>query len=273
MPLERILEPEVMDSAEEASDYDLMDHREVNRRFVDDLLAAERVQGSGFRGQGSEGTVLGTRYSVPSTDSSSATPHSALRAPHSPPAASAWSLAPFLDILDFGTGTALIPIELCRRYSDCRVMAVDAAVSMLELARYNIEVASLTQRIELAQVDAKKLPFEDAMFDVTMSNSIVHHIPEPIHVLREAVRVTRPGGLLFIRDLLRPDSESQLQHLVATYAAGANDHQRQMFAESLHAALSLDEICGLVTSLGFAADGAQPTSDRHWTWVAHRKLT
>ena len=49
MPLDRILEPEVMDSAEEARDYDAMDHSEVNRRFVDDLLAALRVQGSVFR--------------------------------------------------------------------------------------------------------------------------------------------------------------------------------------------------------------------------------
>jgi hypothetical protein len=38
--LDRILEPEFMDTAEEARDYDSMDHAEVNRRFVDDLLAA-----------------------------------------------------------------------------------------------------------------------------------------------------------------------------------------------------------------------------------------
>jgi hypothetical protein len=38
--LQRVLEPEVMDTAEEAIDYDRMDHREVNRRFVDDFLHA-----------------------------------------------------------------------------------------------------------------------------------------------------------------------------------------------------------------------------------------
>src|SRR4051812_23683030 len=37
--LPRILEPEVMDSAEDASDYDSMDHRQVNQRFVADFLA------------------------------------------------------------------------------------------------------------------------------------------------------------------------------------------------------------------------------------------
>jgi ubiquinone/menaquinone biosynthesis C-methylase UbiE len=120
----------------------------------------------------------------------------------------------------------------------------------------------------LSHVDAKRLPFADAMFDVVMSNSIVHHISEPIHVLGEAIRVARPGGLLFFRDLLRPDTEEQLRQLVATYTAGANEHQQRMFAESLHAALSLHEIRGLVACLGFATDGVQQTSDRHWTWVA-----
>jgi 2-polyprenyl-3-methyl-5-hydroxy-6-metoxy-1,4-benzoquinol methylase len=105
------------------------------------------------------------------------------------------------------------------------------------------------------------------MFDVVMSNSIIHHIPEPILVLREAVRVTAPAGLLFFRDLLRPETEDELRHLVATYTAAANDHQQRMFAESLHAALSLDEVRSLVVSLGFPSDSVQQTSDRHWTWT------
>ena len=36
--LERVLEPEVMDTPAEARDYDAMDHAEVNRLFVDDLV-------------------------------------------------------------------------------------------------------------------------------------------------------------------------------------------------------------------------------------------
>jgi ubiquinone/menaquinone biosynthesis C-methylase UbiE len=240
MSLERILEPEVMDSAEEASDYDAMDHSAVNRVFVDDLFAA--LASSKFKVQGSRSTE-----SAPTLNFEPGTLN--------------------LDVLDLGAGTALIPIELCKRLSDCRVMAVDAAVNMLDLARYNVEVNSLIERIELAHVDAKRLPFSNGLFDVVMSNSIIHHIPEPIHVLREAVRVTKPGGLLFFRDLLRPDSDELLENLVGTYAAGANDHQRRMFADSLHAALSLTEIRGLVNSLGFPPESVQQTTDRHWTWI------
>jgi ubiquinone/menaquinone biosynthesis C-methylase UbiE len=170
------------------------------------------------------------------------------------------------DVLDLGTGTALIPIELCQREPTCRVMAADAAESMLDLARYNVEAASLIERIQLARIDAKRLGYADGMFDTVMSNSIIHHIPEPGSVLAEAVRVTKPGGLLFFRDLLRPADKATLDQLVDTYAAGANDHQRKMFAESLHAALTLEEIRDLVASLGFPRESLQATSDRHWTW-------
>lgn len=213
--LQRILEPEVMDSAEEACDYDAMDHREVNQRFVADLLA--------------------TGADVSST-------------------------------LDLGTASAQIPIELCRRQPNAHVVAIDAARAMLELANINVRAAGFAARIELQCVDAARLPFADASFRTVISNSIVHHIPEPQTVLAEAVRVCAPGGTLFFRDLLRPGDLVALKHLVETYAAGANAHQRQLFRDSLHAALSLEEIRQFVAALDFAAESVQPTSDRHWTW-------
>ena len=175
------------------------------------------------------------------------------------------------DMLDLGTGTALIPIELCKAREDVRVMAVDMAVNMLEIARYNIEVEGMTEQIELAQVDAKKLDIEDDYFDVVMSNSIIHHIPEPLDCLVEAVRVTKPGGVLFFRDLMRPENDAAVQQLVETYAGQENEHQKQMFDNSLRAALSLDEIRGMVQGLGFEPESVTATTDRHWTWVGIRR--
>ena len=156
MALMRVLEPEVMDSQEEAHDYNQMDHSEVNRLFVEDMLE--------YIGREDLG-----------------------------------------DVLDVGTGTALIPLELCRQNAHCRVMAIDMAVSMLELARYNIEANSFTDIIQLAQIDAKAMIFQSNMFDVVMSNSIIHHIPDPFGCVEEMVRVARPGAAIFVRDLVRPD--------------------------------------------------------------------
>jgi ubiquinone/menaquinone biosynthesis C-methylase UbiE len=216
--LPRVLEPEWMDTPEEAADYDAMDHSGVNQVFVAEFLR-------GYRG----GRVL-----------------------------------------DVGTGTAQIPIEACRQHPSIAFDALDAAGHMLTVARRNIEQAGLSDRISLHQVPAQRLPFGDGTFPAVMSNSIVHHIPEPVAVLAEMVRVTQPGGWLFVRDLLRPADRATLDQLVNLHAAGANSHQRQMFADSLHAALTLDEIRAMVAHLGLNPADVTQTTDRHWTWATRR---
>ena len=109
------------------------------------------------------------------------------------------------------------------------------------------------------------MPYADGQFDAVISNSIIHHIPAPGTVLGEMKRVLRPGGWLFVRDLLRPADESTLNQLVQTYAGEENAHQQQMFRDSLHAALMLDEVRDLLIEHSLPADWVQQTSDRHWT--------
>lgn len=145
-------------------------------------------------------------------------------------------------------------------------MAIDLAEHMLAVGRANVRRAGLDARIRLERRDAKQLPFADASFGAVISNSIVHHIPEPFLVLRELVRVRRPDGAIFVRDLLRPDSDAAVRQLVATYAGDANTHQQKMFDDSLRAALTLEEVRALVRPLGFAAETVRQSSDRHWTW-------
>lgn len=224
--LKRVLEPEVMDSKDDANDYDSMDHSEVNRRFVDDLLRSLEAIAPSRENHG--------------------------------------------DILDLGAGTAQIPILLCQSDPNARVVAIDLARSMIDRANVNVIAAGLASRVRLELVDAKRLPYADGAFEVVMSNSIVHHIPEPYGTLAEAVRVTAPGGLIFVRDLMRPDDDATVSRLVETYAGDANDHQRQLFRDSLYAALNLAEIRQLAHSLGFDSQTVQATSDRHWTWSVRR---
>jgi ubiquinone/menaquinone biosynthesis C-methylase UbiE len=174
------------------------------------------------------------------------------------------------EALDVGTGTALIPLEICRQVPRAKVRAVDLSENMLKVARENVEKAALTDRIALERIDAKGLPYPDGRFAAVVSNSIVHHIPEPKSVLAEMWRVVAPGGLIFVRDLFRPADDAEVNHLVETYAAGANAHQRQMLDDSFRAALRVEEIQLLVTELGGDPNCVRMTSDRHWTW-AQRK--
>ena len=117
-------------------------------------------------------------------------------------------------ILDVGTGTARIPIALAQKSSVAKVTAIDIAAHMLAVGQENVRAARLEARISLELQDAKHAGWADGAFDAVMSNSIVHHIPEPFAVFKEMVRVVKPGGLIFVRDLLRPVDESTLKGFV-----------------------------------------------------------
>ena len=211
--LERILEPEVMDNADEAHAYDAMDHTQPNMAFVERLLELGIDQCG--------------------------------------------------KALDLGTGPGDIPIMLCGPTQGVSVLAVDLAKSMLDLAEKKIALAGLGSRVTLAQMDVKALDLPDDSCDAVFSNTILHHLPEPAAMLAEAARVLRPGGLLLIRDLIRPETKEQLDALVDQHAADCDAEQRKLFADSLHAALTPDELRGLAIANGLGDCEVVIDTDRH----------
>lgn len=173
-------------------------------------------------------------------------------------------------VLDICTGTARIPIELCRCNDSVAVTAVDLADAMLAQAHRNVAAACLADRITLLKADAKQLPFPDGHFGAVLCNGSVHHIPDSFACFAEVHRVCVPGGTIFVRDLLRPANKATLEVIVNRHAAEANNYQRAMFAASLHASLTLGEVRAEVGRLGYEPETVQQTSDRHWTWTAAR---
>ncbi len=212
--MQRVLEPEVMDSWQEAVDYDAMDFLEVNTAF------AQRVS----------------------------------------------ELAPLAaKILDAGTGTARIPILLCQRCPQWQVYGIDLAENMLKIGFQNVEKAGLQDSIKLELVDAKQLPYQDGQFNMVISNSLVHHLPNPLPFFLELKRVLQPGGAICIRDLLRPCDEAIMNRLVESIGTEYNDHQKKLFRDSLHAALTIDEVNQLISQAGIEGVKVYQSSDRHWT--------
>lgn len=212
--MQRILEPEYMDTVEEAEGYAHMDHGGANQDVVSAFLAL-----GGGRGR----------------------------------------------CLDLGTGPGDIPILIAQACPAARIVAVDAAQTMLDIARQRVAAAGLQDRIELQRADVKALPFADDSFDEVFSNTILHHIPEPLDLLREAARVLRPGGRLLIRDLFRPESEAAAWALVDKHAADATEGQRKLLYDSLHAALTPAEAQTACRLAGLEQARVETSSDRHYT--------
>lgn len=212
--MERVLEPEVMDTWSEAVEYDAMDFTAVNTAFAEHSL------------------TLGK---------------------------------PNAKVLDAGTGTARIPILIAQQRSDWQITAIDLSENMLKIGQQNINQAGLQTQIKLERVDAKQLPYEDHQFDLVISNSIIHHLSNPIPFLKELKRVLKPQGGIFLRDLLRPVDQATRDNLVEQYAGDCNDHQKQLFRDSLHAAFTLEEIKEMIAGVGLEGLNIYPSSDRHWT--------
>ena len=103
----------------------------------------------------------------------------------------------------------------------------------------------------------------DDSFDAVFSNTILHHIPEPAMMLAEAARVLKPGGLLLIRDLYRPGSIDELNTLVEQHAGDCDAEQRKLFADSLHTALTPDELRTLADANGLTDCEIVIDTDRH----------
>jgi hypothetical protein len=83
-------------------------------------------------------------------------------------------------------------------------------------------------------------------------------------------RLVAHGGTLLVRDLARPNSRDEIARVSETYAASETPAARALFEASLGAALTLEEIRAILTSLGHDAREVSMTSDRHWTWSWRR---
>lgn len=209
--MERVLEPEAMDTAEEAEGYDSMDHTAANESFVDRLFEL-----------GAQGRML-----------------------------------------DIGTGPAHMPIMICERRADVQVLGIDLAHHMLRVGGQNIARSPFADRIELRHGDAKELGLEAASFDAVYSNTILHHIPDPRPFLTEAHRLMKPGGVLLIRDLFRPESKARIDELVALYASDCDEYQRGLFGASLNAAFTPDELRAIADECGLGEAELVIDTDRH----------
>lgn len=252
MSLERTLEPEVMDTVEEAVDYDLMNHSVVNRVFVQDLLRFSAETDTDLAASGTADDVRPELSNIRSSLSG--------------------DILPAGTVIDIGAGTALIPLELVDAAPHVGpIIAVDLSVEMLRLAVQHLRERKVGRRIMPLLTDAKHLPFADSSCEVVISNSIVHHIPQPMAVFRELRRVIKPGGILFLRDLLRPTSKQEVEEIVAEYAGEDNPHQQQLFRQSLHAALTVVEVRDLLDRTDFTNASVTATSDRHWTVTARMR--
>ena len=117
----------------------------------------------------------------------------------------------------------------------------------------------------LERIDAKRMPYPDLEFDMIISNSLVHHLPDPLSFFQQIKRLIKPHGAILIRDLIRPDHDRSVDELVSKIGGDYDDRQQQLFRDSLKAALTLAEVQDLIDRVGLPQVKLSQSSDLHWT--------
>jgi len=166
-------------------------------------------------------------------------------------------------IADLGSGNAKIPLAMRPLLPATRVCAVEMSTEMLAVAARNRTRAGVN--LHLVAADAKHVPFANHSVGMITSNSLIHHIPDPRPVFQEIARIARPNAPILIRDLVRPENQHALDHLVEAHAQHWSPLQRTLFADSLHAALTLEEVRQMLDQCGLPDVIVTQITDRHWS--------
>lgn len=142
--------------------------------------------------------------------------------------------------LEVGCGTGRIAIGVAVHNQNAQVTGVDLSDNMLIVAKKNADTAGVADRVRFKKSDAKQLPFADNSFDCVFCHQTIHHIPEPLDLLKETKRVVKQDGALLIRDLIRIPVFAIPLHvniLGCTY----NKLMKKEYRDSINASLSKKE--------------------------------
>lgn len=214
--MERIPEPELMDSPEQTAAYAAADFATSNQLFVDQLLAYFQP--------------------IPATG----------------------------HLFDLGCGPADITIRLARALPRWNFTGLDGGPNMLQCGIEACQQAALSDRIRLkhSYLPDDSLPPSSA--DAVVSNSLLHHLPEPVTLWQTLCQLARPGAYIQVMDLQRPDDIAAARALCDEYANGEPEVLRQDFYNSLLAAYTVAEVRAQLDTAGLYDCRIVQPSDRHW---------
>jgi ubiquinone/menaquinone biosynthesis C-methylase UbiE len=167
-------------------------------------------------------------------------------------------------LIDLGCGPGDILLRIFRLAPRLSLFGLDGARAMIVLAQKQMEKERVGAAIHFLLGDAKGLAFAPGCLDVVISNSLVHHLPDPGPFWREIRRVAQPGAAILIQDLSRPDTPEAARRIVERESGSEPQLLKDLFFYSLRASFTPEEVRGQLVEAGLEGLRVRMSSDRHW---------
>ena len=183
-------------------------------------------------------------------------------------------------VLDLGSRLGLAPMKILWAEEGLLCMGVYRSLPMAERARETAEEWDLGERMFFQVGEPGQIKFKTGYFDMVVSDGALHYSQDPVLVLREIGRVTKPSGAILIRNLLRPN-RFQLYRHVSEHGPHYRGKLEGQFARAVLAGFTPGEMAALVDRAGIerarvVVDGIHVILERRGvndpsSWVSERE--
>jgi ubiquinone/menaquinone biosynthesis C-methylase UbiE len=168
-------------------------------------------------------------------------------------------------VLDLGCGPANITRRFAKNYAKAMVHGVDGSAAMLKYGNQALESEGevVTSRTTLIQGFIPGMVLPADQYDVIVSKSLLHHLPDPQALWTTIKQHSRVGTKVLIVDLYRPASREVARQLVETYSGSTPEIHQTDFYNSLLASFTVAEVEAQLLDAGLSYFIVQTITDRH----------